>query len=132
MDAIILCLPSPHDLVRIFPIKGKNPKDSKDVQRKPDEKEPFSAYVFKTIADPYAGKLSVFRVYSGALKADSTVLNATTGAKERIGQIFYLLGKKQIPASSLGPGGIGLCQNSKRQTPETRSQTRLIPLYLRR
>ncbi|MBI1810990.1 MAG: GTP-binding protein, partial [Nitrospirae bacterium] len=98
MDAIMLCLPSLHDLVRIFPIKGKNPKDSKDAQRKPDEKEPFSAYVFKTIADPYAGKLSVFRVYSGALKADSTVLNATSGAKERIGQIFYLLGKKQIPA----------------------------------
>ena len=113
MDAIILCLPSPHDLVRIFPIKGKNPKDSKDAQRKPDEKEPFSAYVFKTIADPYAGKLSVFRVYSGALKADSTVLNATTGAKERIGQIFYLLGKKQIPASSLGPGEIGVVSKLK-------------------
>ncbi|RJQ41086.1 MAG: elongation factor G [Nitrospiraceae bacterium] len=113
MDAIILCLPSPHDLVRIFPIKGKNPKDSKDVQRKPEEKEPFSAYVFKTIADPYAGKLSVFRVYSGALKADSTVLNATTGAKERIGQIFYLLGKKQIPASSLGPGEIGVVSKLK-------------------
>ncbi|MBA3071022.1 MAG: elongation factor G, partial [Nitrospirae bacterium] len=113
LDAIILCLPSPHDLVKIFPIKGKNPKDSKDVQRKPDEKEPFSAYVFKTIADPYAGKLSVFRVYSGALKADSTVLNATTGAKERIGQIFYLLGKKQIPASSLGPGEIGVVSKLK-------------------
>ncbi|OGW34017.1 MAG: elongation factor G, partial [Nitrospirae bacterium GWD2_44_7] len=113
MDAIILCLPSPHDLVRIFPIKGKNPKDSKDAQRKPDEKEPFSAYVFKTIADPYAGKLSVFRVYSGALKADSTVLNATTGAKERIGQIFYLLGKKQVPASSLGPGEIGVVSKLK-------------------
>ena len=113
LDAIILCLPSPHDLVRIFPIKGKNPKDSKDAQRKPDEKEPFSAYVFKTIADPYAGKLSVFRVYSGTLKADSTVLNATTGAKERIGQIFYLLGKKQIPASSLGPGEIGVVSKLK-------------------
>lgn len=113
MDAIILCLPSPHDLVRIFPIKGKNPKDSKDAQRNPDEKEPFSAYVFKTIADPYAGKLSVFRVYSGALKADSTVLNATSGAKERICQIFYLLGKKQIPASSLGPGEIGVVSKLK-------------------
>jgi len=113
LDAIILCLPSPADLVRIFPIKGKNPKDAKEAQRKPDEKEPFAAYVFKTIADPYAGKLSLFRVYSGLLKADSTVLNATTGAKERIGQIFYLLGKKQIPASSLGPGEIGVVSKLK-------------------
>jgi len=113
LDAIILCLPSPNDLVRIFPIRGKNPKDSKEVQRKPDEKEPFAAYVFKTIADPYAGKLSLFRVYSGLLKADSTVLNATTGVKERIGQIFYLLGKKQIPASSLGPGEIGVVSKLK-------------------
>lgn len=113
LDTILLCLPSPIDLVRIFPVKGKNPKDGTDVQRKPDEKEPFSAYVFKTIADPYAGKLSLFRVYSGTLKADSTVLNATAGAKERIGQIFYLLGKKQIPANTIGPGEIGVVAKLK-------------------
>lgn len=113
LDTILLCLPSPGDLVRIFPVKGKNPKDGTDVQRKPDEKEPFSAYIFKTIADPYAGKLSLFRVYSGALKADSTVLNSTIGAKERIGQVFYLLGKKQIPASVVGPGEIGVVAKLK-------------------
>lgn len=113
MDAIALCLPSPLDLVKIFPIKGKNPKDSSEVQRKPDEKEPFSAYVFKTIADPYAGKLSMFRVYSGTMKADSNVLNSRTGTKERIGQIFYLLGKKQIPASTIGAGEIGVVAKLK-------------------
>ncbi|TAL26019.1 MAG: elongation factor G [Nitrospirae bacterium] len=113
LDTILLCLPSPVDLVRIFPVKGKNPKDGTDVQRKPDEKEPFSAYIFKTIADPYAGKLSLFRVYSGILKADSTVLNSTIGAKERIGQVFYLLGKKQIPASLVGPGEIGVVAKLK-------------------
>lgn len=113
LDTILLCLPSPIDLVRIFPVKGKNPKDGTDVQRKPDEKEPFSAYIFKTIADPYAGKLSLFRVYSGTLKADSTVLNSTIGAKERIGQIFYLLGKKQIPANTIGAGEIGVVAKLK-------------------
>lgn len=113
MDAIALCLPSPLDLVKIFPIKGKNPKDSSEVQRKPDEKEPFSAYVFKTIADPYAGKLSLFRVYSGTMKADSNALNSTAGTKERIGQIFYLLGKKQIPASTIGAGEIGVVAKLK-------------------
>ena len=113
LDTILLCLPSPIDLVRIFPIKGKNPKDGTDVQRKPDEKEPFSAYIFKTIADPYAGKLSLFRVYSGTLRADSTVLNSTIGSKERIGQVFYLLGKKQIPASTIGAGEIGVVAKLK-------------------
>ncbi len=107
LDTILLCLPSPSEMARLSPVKGKNPKDKKEVERKPLKTEPLSAYVFKTIADPYAGKLSVFRVYSGVLRADSNVLNTTTGVKERIGQVFHLMGKKQIPAYTLGPGEIG-------------------------
>ncbi|MCL5024317.1 MAG: elongation factor G [Nitrospirae bacterium] len=107
LEAVLLCLPSPAEMARISPVRGKNPKDGKEIERKVDDAEPFSAYVFKTIADPYAGKLSLFRVYSGTLKADSTVLNSTAGTKERIGQVFYLLGKKQVPAQLLGPGEIG-------------------------
>lgn len=107
LDAVLLCLPSPEEMAFLSPIKGKNPKDGKEVERKPSRTDPFSAYVIKTIADPYAGRLSVFRVYSGMLRADSTVLNTSTGAKERIGQIFYLMGKKQIPAHTMGPGEIG-------------------------
>ncbi len=107
LDAILLCLPSPAEKARLSPVKGKNPKDKKEVERKPLKTEPLSVYVFKTIADPYAGKLSVFRVYSGVLRADSTVLNTSTGIKERIGQVFYIMGKKQIPAYALGPGEIG-------------------------
>jgi elongation factor G len=72
-----------------------------------------SAYVFKTIADPFAGRLSIFRVYSGVLKADSNVLNTTTGSKERIGQVFYLLGKKQVAAQTIGPGEIGVVAKLK-------------------
>ena len=111
--AVLLCLPSPAEMAHLSPIKGKNPKDGKEVERKPLKTEPFSAYVFKTIADPYAGRLSVFRVYSGSLKADSNVLNTSTGAKERIGQVFYLMGKKQIPAHTMGPGEIGVVAKLK-------------------
>jgi len=113
LDTVLLCLPSPVEMAQIAPIKGKNPKDGNEVERKPDASEPFSAYVFKTVADPYAGRLTVFKVYSGVLKADSNILNATTGAKERIGQIFYLLGKKQVPAQIVGPGDIAVVAKLK-------------------
>lgn len=107
LNALLLCLPSPDDMAHFVPIKGRNPKDGKEVERKPLKTDPFSAYVFKTIADPFAGRLSIFRVYSGMLKADSTVLNTSIGAKERIGQVFYLMGKKQVPAYTIGPGEMG-------------------------
>jgi elongation factor G len=113
LNMIILCLPSPIEIAKINPVKGKNPKDGKEIERKVDDKEPFSAYVFKTIADPYAGKLSLFRVYSGTLRADSSFLNTATGTKERVGQVFYLLGKRQIPAQALGPGEIGVVSKLK-------------------
>ncbi len=106
LDAMLLCLPSPEDMSRISPIRGKNPKEGKEVERKPVETDPLTAYVFKTVADPYSGKMSIFRVYSGIFKADSTVLNSNTGAKERIGQVFYLQGKKHVPTPAAGPGEI--------------------------
>jgi elongation factor G len=113
LDIVILCLPSPSEMARISPVKGKNPKDGKEVERNPLPTEPLSAYVFKTIADPFAGRLSIFRVFSGSLKADSNILNTSTGAKERIGQVFYLQGKKQIPAQTIGAGEIGVVAKLK-------------------
>lgn len=113
MDAILLCLPSPLEMARIVPIKGKNPKDGREVEREPSQDAPLSAYVFKTISDPYAGRLTFFRVYSGLMKADSTVLNASRNLKERIGQVFYAIGKKQIPAQIIGPGDIGVTAKLK-------------------
>lgn len=113
LDNIILCLPSPVEMAQISPIKGTHPKDNRDIERKPSKTEPLSAYVFKTIADPFAGRLSIFRVYSGSLKADSNIINTTTGAKERVGQVFYLLGKKQIPAQTIGAGEIGVVAKLK-------------------
>ena len=113
MDIILLCLPSPVDISRIVPIKGKSPKDGSIIERRPSHSEPFSAYVFKTISDPYAGKLTFFRVYSGAIKADSTVLNTVTNTKERIGQVFFAIGKKQVPAQIIGAGDMGVTAKLK-------------------
>lgn len=113
LDTVLLCFPSPADMARIKPIKGKNPKDGSEAERKPLLTEPMSAYVFKTIADPFAGRLSIFRVYSGSIKADSNVLNTATGAKERIGQVFHLQGKKQIAAQAIGAGEIGVVAKLK-------------------
>ncbi len=113
LDAVVACLPSPVEIAGLKPIKGRNPKDGSEVERKPADGEPFSSYVFKSIADPFAGKLTMFRVYSGTLKADSTVYNTSTDNKERVGQIFYMQGKKQIPAQELGPGEIGVVAKLK-------------------
>lgn len=106
LDTILLCLPSPLERSAVLSIKAINTKSGGEVQINPDAAEPFAAYVFKSIADPYAGKFSLFRVFSGILKADSTILNTATDTKERIGQIFYLLGKKHVVAQSVGPGEI--------------------------
>ncbi len=106
LEIVILCLPSPAEKANITPIHGKDMKTGEDVKRIPAESEPLSARVFKTIADPFAGKLTLFRVYSGTLKADSTIYNSTRESKEKIGSIFYLLGKKQVPVKEAGPGEI--------------------------
>jgi len=106
LDAVLLCLPSPLEKANITPIKGKNPKSGDEVKRKPLDSEPLTAQVFKTIADPFAGKLTLFRVFSGVLKADSTVYNSTRDSKERVGNVFYLLGKKQLPIQRVHAGEI--------------------------
>lgn len=103
LDVINLCVPSP---LEVPPRQGTNPQTGQLEQREAKEDVPFSAYVFKTITDPFAGRLTIFRVYSGGISADSTIYNATKGVKERIGQIFMLIGKKQDPVGFAGPGDI--------------------------
>jgi len=104
MDMIIRCLPSP---VERGAVTGKVPGTDNEVKRMPDEKEPFSGFVFKTITDPYAGRLTLFRVYSGTLSPDSNFYNASRKMSERFGNIFYLEGKTQRTADSLlVPGDI--------------------------
>ncbi|RJQ49719.1 MAG: elongation factor G [Nitrospiraceae bacterium] len=124
LDAAILCLPSPDEKANITPIIGKDLKTGQETKRKPVATDPLSARVFKTIADPFAGKLTLFRVYSGILKADSTVYNSTRDVKEKMGHIFYLLGKKQVPVHQAGPGEIAAVAKLKdTQTGDTITDT---------
>ena len=87
LDAIVDYMPSPLD---IPPIKGVNPKTDEEEERKASDEEPFAALAFKIMTDPYVGRLSFFRVYSGHLTTGSTVLNSTKGQKERIGRILQM------------------------------------------
>ena len=103
LDAILQYMPSPSDRE---PAKGIHVVTKAEEVRKPEEGEPFSAFVFKTVADPYAGKLTIFRVWSGTLQPDGTLYNATRQARERFGQILQLEGKNQKPAESVGAGEI--------------------------
>ncbi|WP_306533850.1 elongation factor G [Geobacter sp.] len=103
LDYICHCLPSPLDRGAVV---GANPKTGELVERKPDEAEPFSALVFKTTSDPYTGKISIFRVYSGVLNSDSTIYNPVRECEERIGQIYELEGKKQKPIKQAVAGDI--------------------------
>ncbi len=91
LDHIVHCLPSPLDKGTQY---GKHPKTGEEEAREPREDGPFSAMVFKTVNDPFTGKLTLFRVYSGSLKSDSTVFNPNKGESERIGHIFQMEGKK--------------------------------------
>ena len=88
------------------PVKGKKPGTDTVEERQPSEEAPFSAIVFKTIADPYAGRLTLFRVYSGKLNSDSAVYNSTRKTSEKFGHIFFLEGKNQKQAEVLIPGDI--------------------------
>ena len=87
LDAIVDYLPSPLD---VPPIKGVNPKTDEEEDRPSDDNAPFSALAFKIMTDPYVGRLSFFRVYSGHLTTGSTVLNSTKNQKERIGRILQM------------------------------------------
>lgn len=103
MDIIVDALPSPVDR---GPVKGKKPGKDEIEERKPEEAAPFSALVFKTIADPYAGRLTLFRVFSGTITSDSNFFNSSRKTNERFGNVFFLEGKSQKPAESLVPGDI--------------------------
>jgi elongation factor G len=103
MDLIVSSFASPVDR---GPIKGKKPGTDNVEERPPSEDAPFSAIVFKTIADPYAGRLTLFRVYSGKLNPDTIVYNASRKITEKFGHIFFLEGKNQKQAEMLIPGDI--------------------------
>ena len=104
LDLLTDVCPSPGDRPAV---EGLDPKNGERLTRESSEDAPFSALVFKTITDPYAGKITLFRVYSGLLSSDSTVYNVSKGSKERIGQVVLLRGKNQVQVPALGPGDLG-------------------------
>ncbi|TMB66970.1 MAG: elongation factor G [Deltaproteobacteria bacterium] len=103
LEAVIDYLPSPLDEGEV---EGKNPTTRETEKRAQDPSAPFSAYVFKTIIDPFAGKLSVMRVISGKVAQDMSFLNANKQAKEKFGQMFRLEGKKQEIVKEASAGEI--------------------------
>ncbi|MDI9570276.1 MAG: elongation factor G [Pseudomonadota bacterium] len=103
LDMIVRYLPSPVDR---GPVTGRKPDGDEEESRLPEESAPFSALVFKTIADPYAGRLTLFRVYSGVLTPEAGMYNASRKLSERFGNIFFLEGKTQKPTEMVIPGDI--------------------------
>jgi elongation factor G len=103
MDFIVDVMPSP---VERGPLAGTDPATGEEIERTPDPKEPFSGFVVKTIADPYAGRLTIFRVVSGTLGSDGSFYNTTKGTRERYNQLLTIAGKEQKPISGTGPGAI--------------------------
>lgn len=81
--------------------------DGTEIQVACKKEDPLAAFVFKTIADPFVGRISIFKVNAGVIKANSTVYNATKGKEERIGNLFFMVGKKQIPTDQVTAGDIG-------------------------
>jgi elongation factor G len=103
LEALVEDLPSPA-MRGAVPALGPG---GEAVEIEPDEGGPLVAYVFKTLADPYTGRVNLFRVYRGCLRSDSQAFNVTQGEKERLGQISQPLGKEMRSASELGAGDIG-------------------------
>lgn len=88
------------------PLMGTLP-DGSEIEVDCKLEDPLAAFVFKTIVDPFVGRISIFKVNAGEIKANSTVYNATKGKEERIGNLFYMVGKKQIPTDKVCAGDIG-------------------------
>jgi elongation factor G len=103
LDLIVEVFPSPADRP---PVDGTDAKGN-PLRCETKDGAPLTALVFKTIADPFAGKVTMFRIYAGTMTSDSSVFNVTKGAKERIGQLLLLRGKQQTSVEALGAGDIG-------------------------
>lgn len=127
LDVLARWLPSPADRAAI---KARDGKGS-EVALTAGGNGALAAQVFKTMADPYVGKLSYFRVFSGVFKSDSQVWNGSKGKAERVGQLFVLRGKHQEPAAEIGAGDIGavakLAETSTGDTLADKDRAAVLP-----
>ena len=113
LDAIVDDMPAPTDVPAI---KGVNPKTDEEEERKSSDEEPFAALAFKIMTDPYVGRLSFFRVYSGTLTTGSSVLNATKGKRERMGRILQMHANHREDIESVYSGDIAAVVGLKNTT----------------
>ncbi len=113
LDAIVDYMPAPTD---IPPIKGINPRTDEEEERKSSDDEPFSALAFKIMTDPYVGRLSFFRVYSGTLNTGSAVLNSTKNQKERMGRILQMHANHREDIETVYSGDIAAAVGLKNTT----------------
>jgi elongation factor G len=130
LDALAAYLPSPVEAAAIRPWKGSDPNTGEETSRTPAATEPFSAYVFKTIIDPFVGRLTYVRILSGSLASDAPFLNANRRVKEKGGHLFTILGKKYTPVPSVSAGDIAaIAKLRDTQTGETICDERHPILY---
>ncbi len=103
MDNLVSFMPAPNQIINV---KGKTPK-GEEIVYNADASLPFAAQIYKTIADPFIGKLSIFKILGGELSAGQAIKNGNTGKSEKFGQIYALFGKKQVNVDKLTAGDIG-------------------------
>lgn len=113
LDAICEYLPSPMD---IPPVKGTDPKTGEEMERRPEDSEPFTALAFKIATDPFVGSLTFFRVYSGKLESGSYVYNPTTDTKERIGRLLRMHANHREDVKEVHAGDIAAMVGLKKTT----------------
>jgi elongation factor G len=113
LDAVVDYLPSPLD---IPPATGMVPNTGDYIPKPPNESEPFAALAFKIMTDPYVGKLTFFRVYSGTLRAGSYIYNATADKRERVTRILRMHANEREEIKEVGPGDIAAAVGLKRTT----------------
>jgi elongation factor G len=128
LQAMIDFLPSP---LQAPPVMAKDPVSGQEEKLEPSDQAPLVALAFKTTADPYVGKLTYFRVFSGIIHSDTRVFNVTRNAEERLGQLFMMRGKNQEPVVQLGAGDMGavakLTETATGDTLGTRDRPLILP-----
>jgi elongation factor G len=127
LDAIVDYLPSPLDVPAIH---GLDPRTQHELSRKATEEDPFSALAFKVMSDPYVGKLTYFRVYSGKIKAGDRVLNTTTGRTERVSRILQMHANHREEREAIGAGEIAAAVGLKNTTTGDTLAVETAPIIL--
>ncbi len=127
LDGVIDYLPSPLD---VPPIHGRDPRTDHELSRRPAEDEPFSALAFKVMSDPYVGKLTYFRVYSGKVAQGERVLNVTTGKTERIGRLLQMHANHREERDEIGAGEIVAAVGLKQTTTGDTLSAETAPIRL--